>query len=241
MRESITLHVPEELATRARQIAATLAQPVEQLLLDHLKTLSVPLPVLPHETQAELDALQQLSDDALWTIAGAQMPAEVQARAKTLLDNNSRGVITDEEHDELETLVERGDRLMLCKAEAVAILRGRRIASPQTHAARGKPMKVTQSSALRVAAATATLVQEILALYPKARIVPRLIPFEDEDISLDVQLPLEMADIYKARERIHALVIPLQEQYDVVILASAVPAEPSFEHGTTRQTTDGAS
>lgn len=102
-------------------------------------------------------------------------------------------------------------------------------------------MKATQSSALHVAAATATLVQEILTLYPQARIVPRLIPFEDEDISLDVQLPLEMEDIYKARERIHTLVIPLQEQYDVLILASAVPTEPPLQGRITSQTTERVS
>ena len=125
MSNLIILQVPEEISVRARQIAEMLAQPVEQVLLDHLKTLSAPLPVLPSEVQAELDALHQLSDDALWTIARAQMPEEVQARAHALLEKNSRGVITDEEHAELEKLVERGDQLMLRKAAAAAILRVR--------------------------------------------------------------------------------------------------------------------
>ena len=125
MANLIILTVPEDISTRARQIAETVARPVEQILLDHLKTLSVPLPVLPPDTQAELDALQYLSDDALWTIASEQMPQDVQARAHVLLDRNSCGVITDAEHAELDTLVERGDRLMLRKAEAAALLRQR--------------------------------------------------------------------------------------------------------------------
>jgi hypothetical protein len=54
--------------------------------------------------------------------------------------------------------------------------------------------------------------------------VPRVTPLEDEDISLEVELPLRMEEIYAARERIHELVMQLQEQYDVLILASAVPA-----------------
>lgn len=53
------------------------------------------------------------------------MPEDVQARAHALLEKNSRGVITDEEHAELEKLVERGDQFMLRKAEAAAILRAR--------------------------------------------------------------------------------------------------------------------
>jgi hypothetical protein len=110
---------------RARQIAETVAQPVEQLLLNYLKTLAAPLPVLPPDTQAELDALQHLSDDALWTIAREQMPEDVQVRAHALMDKNSRSVMTDEEHAELAQLVERGDRLMLRKAEAAALLRQR--------------------------------------------------------------------------------------------------------------------
>ena len=125
MTDLIILQVPAELSARARQIAEMMAQPVEQVLLNHLNTLSAPLPVLRPDVQAELDALHQLSDDALWTIARAQMSEDVQARAHALLEKNSLGVITDEEHAELETLVERGDRLMLRKAEADAILRAR--------------------------------------------------------------------------------------------------------------------
>jgi len=52
-------------------------------------------------------------DDTLWTIARAQMPEEVQARAHELMEKNSRGVITDDEHAELETLVAHGDQCML--------------------------------------------------------------------------------------------------------------------------------
>jgi hypothetical protein len=125
MTDLIILQVPEDISARARQIAAAMAQPVEQLLLDHLKTLAAPLPVLPPDTQAELDALHHLSDDALWTIASAQMPDDVQARAHALMDKNSRGAITDDEYAELEQIVERGDRLMLRKAEAATILRKR--------------------------------------------------------------------------------------------------------------------
>jgi hypothetical protein len=77
--------------------------------------------------------------------------------------------------------------------------------------------------ALNISAATAELVKGILAQYPQAHIVPRLAPLEDEEISVEVRLPLSMDGIYEARDRIHELVIHLQEKYDVLILASAVP------------------
>ena len=60
-----------------------------------------------------------------------------------------------------------------------------------------KPLKY---AALNISAATTELVQGILALYPEARLVPRVTPLEDEDISLEVALPLRMEEIYAARE-----------------------------------------
>jgi hypothetical protein len=78
--------------------------------------------------------------------------------------------------------------------------------------------------ALNVSAATTDLVKGILARYPQAQIVPRLTPLEDEEISIEVRLSVSQDDLYEARDWIHGLVIQLQEQYDVLILASAVPA-----------------
>ena len=77
---------------------------------------------------------------------------------------------------------------------------------------------------LNISAATADLIKGILTLYPQAQIVPRVTPLEDEDISVEVRLPVEMEEIYQIREQIYELVIQLQEQYDVLILASAVPS-----------------
>ena len=125
MTEQITLTLPEDISARVRQIAETTSQPVEQIVLDHLKSLSIQLPPLPPDVQAELDALHHLSDDALWTIAREQIPENAQARAHTLMDKNSLGTITDAEAAELETLVQRADRVMLRKAEAANILRER--------------------------------------------------------------------------------------------------------------------
>jgi hypothetical protein len=125
MADQIVLVLPEDIAARARQIAETTSQPVEQVLINYLKTLSAPLPDLPPAEQAELEALHQLSDDALWTIAREQMPDDIQARAHALMDEQSLGTLVDEEQAELERLVERGDRLMLRKAEAATILRNR--------------------------------------------------------------------------------------------------------------------
>ena len=67
--------------------------------------------------------MRNLSDDALWTIARERLPEDVQARMQTLMENNSAGTISSKEHRELEILVERGQRLMLRKSEAAALLK----------------------------------------------------------------------------------------------------------------------
>jgi hypothetical protein len=77
---------------------------------------------LPPTEQAELRALHYLSDDALRAIAAEQMSADNQALMAELMERNNRGDITHEEKRVLEGLVERGEQLMLRKAEAVAII-----------------------------------------------------------------------------------------------------------------------
>jgi hypothetical protein len=77
---------------------------------------------LPADEQAELATLQHLSDDALWKVAADQMPAISQARLSSLLALNKRKILTDTENRELDALLALGDRIMLRKAEAAALL-----------------------------------------------------------------------------------------------------------------------
>jgi hypothetical protein len=82
-----------------------------------------------------------------------------------------------------------------------------------------------KQTALNVSSATAELITKILAQFPQAQIRPRSVPLTDEDISLEVVLPMSMAEIYQAREWIYDIVIELQDRYDLIIMASAVPQE----------------
>jgi hypothetical protein len=133
--QAITLQVPEHIYERARQVAETTHQPLERVFLEELEDAF--LPNLPPDEEAELASLKHLSDDALWTIAREQMAVSLQARMEELMDKNSRGTITPDEYRELEELVDRGQRLMLRKSEAAALLtdRGYRV-TPQELAAR---------------------------------------------------------------------------------------------------------
>ena len=56
-----TLTVPEDVYQRARQIAEETAQPVEEVLIAYLRTLSSPLPMLAADEEAE-KAAEQTAD-----------------------------------------------------------------------------------------------------------------------------------------------------------------------------------
>jgi hypothetical protein len=126
--------ISESLSTRLRQLAARRRQPVESIVADRLFTaLDDELDNLPTDEQAELRALHHLSDDALRAIAAEQMSTVNQARMGQLMERHSRNESNQTEIDDLAALIERGDQLMLRKAEAVAILKQRGVAeSPLT-------------------------------------------------------------------------------------------------------------
>jgi len=119
----VTTTVPDYVYERIHAIAEATAQPVEQVVRERLTAaFAEPLPTLPPDEQAELEALQHLSDDTLWTIAAEQMPAEPQARLQNLMDRNSEGALTVQENAEFAVLIERGQHLTVRKAEAAALL-----------------------------------------------------------------------------------------------------------------------
>ena len=123
MTQIITLELTDELIERARKQAAQTDQPMERVLVQQLEAaFSEPLPMLPPDEQAELAALTHLSNDALWTIAREQMPHDQQSRMQVLMDGNTMGNLSTAEFAELENLVEQGQRVMLRKAKAAALL-----------------------------------------------------------------------------------------------------------------------
>lgn len=125
MAEAITITIPDNLRQELEQVAEAKSKSLETVVLERLQA------SLPEDIQNELDALQYLSDDALWTIAREQMPQESQVRADELMTRNNFGTITPEESIELAQYVVRGDRLMLRKSEAAVLLKKRGYAFTQ--------------------------------------------------------------------------------------------------------------
>lgn len=117
--------LPEDITEQAQTIAEMTERPVEQVVIDHMRTLGAPDSTLSHELRSELEALQYLSDDALWVIAREQVTAQLQGRINDLLDASRADEMTEEMRDELAALLDRADSVMLRKAEAAVLLKRR--------------------------------------------------------------------------------------------------------------------
>jgi hypothetical protein len=125
MTESITLQIPDPLYPRLASTAQATHRPME----DVIHSLQVGSPPawdnVPEEFQSDLAALDRLEDKALWKIAQARKANSEMTHYETLLQKNQDHTLSDIERTELTALRVEGDRFMLCKAQAAAILRWR--------------------------------------------------------------------------------------------------------------------
>jgi hypothetical protein len=92
---------------------------------------------LPPDVEAELGALERLSDDVLWAVARSRMNTAKQRRWHRLLERGQQGALTDQEQEELSRLMADGDRLTLCKAQAYLLLKERGYRIPELDKPRG--------------------------------------------------------------------------------------------------------
>jgi hypothetical protein len=121
-----TISIPDSVYQKARQIAQQKSLSVDEVIRVGLEGAFVESMLdIPLDEQAELKAMTYLSDDALFSMMREQMPQAKQARMSVLMDKNNQGTISNEEHAELVTLVEDGQRLTLRKATAMNILMDR--------------------------------------------------------------------------------------------------------------------
>lgn len=80
---------------------------------------------LPADLEAAIAALALLDDEALWRVSRSQPTVEDGVLLDALVDKRRRQGLTDTEAQLLAELVDRHDRVMVLRAEAVARLRER--------------------------------------------------------------------------------------------------------------------
>ncbi len=122
----VTVALPESIYLRLQRTAQATRQTVTDVLLRAVQIGSPPgWEDAPAEFQADLAALEQMEDAALWQIARSLQTEDEMLRYQSLLEKNAAEPLTLAERAELTDLRTTADRFMLRKAQAAAILRWR--------------------------------------------------------------------------------------------------------------------
>jgi len=124
---TLTLTIPDTLYNHFEVQARAIQRTVDDYVLETLFRQSPP-PVeddLPVKLQVELRAMEGLSDEALWAIAGSRMNEDKVALYDVLLERNQTGDLTVEGEELLASLREEADFLMVRKSQAFVLLQSR--------------------------------------------------------------------------------------------------------------------
>ena len=126
MTATITLDIPEHIHQRLINTAQATQRPLNEIILRALQIGSPPAwDDAPPEFQEAMAALDRLDDGTLWQIARSQKTEAELERYDELLNRNQNATLTDAEKKELATLRQEAEQFMLCKAQAVVLLRWR--------------------------------------------------------------------------------------------------------------------
>jgi len=124
---TVTLELPEHLYNQLETQAQAATRSVDEIVVQTLAR-SLPPPVekdIPPTLQAELEAMERLSDEALWQIAQGTMNRDKVALYDVLLERHRADNLTPEGREWLTRLRKESDALMLRKAHAYTLLSSR--------------------------------------------------------------------------------------------------------------------
>jgi len=118
MSVKVTVELPEELAQRARAVAAQSSRRVEDVLLEWIDRAG---------SEQEVDSL---SDDQLLALCDGQLDDAIQNDLSELLARSREGRLADAERDRLEGLMQLYRRGLVRKARAWKAAVGRGLRAP---------------------------------------------------------------------------------------------------------------
>ncbi len=119
--------ISDDLYRRLEVVAQQSHRSVEEVA-QHTLAAHLPLPVeseLPEPLRTELQAMEQLSEDALWQIAESVMNPDKVAMFDLLLERHKEETLTPAGRSMLDQLRQEADALMLRKAHAYVLLKSR--------------------------------------------------------------------------------------------------------------------
>ena len=124
--QRVTIELPENIFRQLVRIAEATHQPIEALVAQSvISNLPPSVDRATPELQPEFLRMQTLNTEELTTIEQSQIDPTQHDRQIALLEKNSEATLTPEERQELSTLRQTSDHLMLCKAYAWSLLRWR--------------------------------------------------------------------------------------------------------------------
>jgi hypothetical protein len=123
--QTITLTVPDRVFQPIQRVAEATDQPIETLLLTALEASLPPLEGLPPELMDALIELEKLDDQALWRVMAETVPLQTQRQIEEFLQRINSGSISEIEREQLASLQQQADLVMLRKARAANLLRFR--------------------------------------------------------------------------------------------------------------------
>lgn len=130
--QTVTVSLSDATYRRLRRAAEIAGKPIDEIAAQSLQDSLPPLlDVIPRRFRADLQAMEQLSDDDLWRISRQVVDVKDQRRYRRLLKKSRLGPLTEREQQVLSELRATIDRVMLRRAYAYLLLkwRGHRVPS----------------------------------------------------------------------------------------------------------------
>ncbi len=116
MSTQITITLPDDVYQRAKRFARLANRDVASVLAD---TIQLSIPPVSLETEV-LETISALSDEEVLALTELQMQPEQDTRLSELLDQQQAGILTEDEHPELQSLMQLYQEGLLRKATALS-------------------------------------------------------------------------------------------------------------------------
>ncbi|MBI3921571.1 MAG: hypothetical protein HY318_09155 [Armatimonadetes bacterium] len=128
MSHTVTMKLPDYVYDNYRHKANTTKKPVKRVI-EEVVCEGKPSPPsvgdAPEYLRADLKALEQMSNEELRRIAESHPEVAKQRRLGRLQEKNQAGAVTERERQQLDDLLQEGQRLMVIKAHAWVLLQWR--------------------------------------------------------------------------------------------------------------------
>jgi hypothetical protein len=122
---TITIDLPETVLQQIELVSRRQQRSVGDLVRESVIRQWQPVPALPDEVEAELAALPNLSDEALWLLARSTLTTEEQETLARLNQLAKMQPLQPTEEEQLAFLLNRYDRMLVRRAQAAALLQQR--------------------------------------------------------------------------------------------------------------------